>query len=94
MEIEPNRGRILVKVEAGGEEVSRGGIVIPEISRRKPVTRGEVVAIGDEVDARYFHLGEEVIFDRFSGVEVRIRTGGEDRMFLIIKASDVLGVEK
>jgi chaperonin GroES len=89
----PLHDRILVKrIEA--EEKTRGGIIIPDTAKEKPI-EGEVLAVGpgarDETGAVQpldVRVGDRVLFGKWSGTEVIIE--GEDR--LIMKESDVFGV--
>jgi chaperonin GroES len=89
----PLHDRILVKrIEA--EEKTRGGIIIPDTAKEKPI-EGEVLAVGpgarDETGAVQpldVRVGDRVLFGKWSGTEVVIE--GEDR--LIMKESDVFGV--
>jgi chaperonin GroES len=89
----PLQDRILVRrVEA--EEKTKGGIIIPDTAKEKPV-EGEVLAVGpgarDETGALRpldVKVGDRVLFGKWAGTEVII--DGEDR--LILKESDILGV--
>jgi chaperonin GroES len=73
--------------------VTKGGIIIPETYREKPMS-GEVVSVGTgrmengrrvKLDVK---VGDEILFAKYSGMDVVI--GNED--FLIIKEDDVLMV--
>ncbi|HEX7967829.1 MAG TPA: co-chaperone GroES [Stellaceae bacterium] len=89
----PLHDRVLVKrVEA--EEKTRGGIIIPDTAKEKPV-EGEVLAVGPGArseDGKLHPLdvkaGDRVLFGKWAGTEVVI--DGEDRV--ILKESDILGV--
>jgi chaperonin GroES len=89
----PLHDRILVKrIEA--EEKTRGGIIIPDTAKEKPI-EGEVLAVGpgarDEngaVQPLDVRVGDRVLFGKWSGTEVIIE--GEDRV--IMKETDVFGV--
>jgi chaperonin GroES len=89
----PLHDQILVKrIEA--EEKTRGGIIIPDTAKEKPI-EGEVLAVGpgarDEngaVQPLDVQVGDRVLFGKWSGTEVIIE--GEDR--LIMKETDVFGV--
>jgi chaperonin GroES len=89
----PLHDRVLVRrLEA--EEKTRGGIIIPDTAKEKPV-EGEVLAVGpgarDEagrivpLDVK---VGDRVLFGKWAGTEVLI--DGEER--IIMKESDILGV--
>src|ERR1700721_2498534 len=89
----PLHDRVLVRrIEA--EEKTRGGIIIPETAKEKPI-EGEILAIGpgarDEM-GRIVPLdvkgGDRVLFGKWAGTDVLI--DGEER--LILKESDILGL--
>lgn len=93
MKFRPLRDRVAIR-RIKEDSQSKGGIIIPETAREKPL-EGEVVAVGpgrrDEagklipVDVR---IGETILFGKWSGTEVKI--DGED--LLIIQESDIMGV--
>lgn len=62
--------RILIRRHAA-EEVSKGGIILPEATRNPPAV-GTVLAIGPEVDAEFFRIGSTVLFQQFAGAEVEL----------------------
>jgi len=89
----PLHDRVLVRrtEEAG---TTRGGLVIPDSAKDKP-QEGEVISIGKgkaNEDGKVFPIalkeGDRVLFDKYSGTEIKI--DGED--FLIMKEEEVLGV--
>jgi len=74
------------------EEVTAGGIVLPDAAREKP-QRGKVVAVGAgrllDSGARgelSVAVGDEVIFGKYGGSEVEVN--GEE--YKILRESDVL----
>ena len=89
----PLHDRILIKrVEA--ELVSKGGIIIPDSAKEKPV-EGIVIAVGNgkvlengTVRAIEIKAGDHVLFGKYSGTEVKIE--GEEH--LILREDDILGV--
>jgi chaperonin GroES len=91
--ITPLGDRVLVKPSTG-EEVSAGGIVLPDTAREKP-QEGTVVAVGNgrvlddgTVVAMEVKTGDKVIYGKYSGTEIKI--GDEDH--LILTERDILGV--
>ena len=93
MNIRPLHDRVVVK-RMEEERTSAGGIVIPDSAAEKP-QRGEVVAVGNgkitdtgEVRALDVKVGDQVLFGKYSGTEIKI--DGED--VLIMKEEDILGV--
>jgi chaperonin GroES len=93
MNIRPLQDRILVK-RVEEEEKSRGGIIIPDTAKEKPM-EGKVIAVGkgkvlengktQRLDVK---KGDRILFSKYAGIEVKI--GGEEH--LIIREDDVLGV--
>jgi chaperonin GroES len=93
MKITPLHDRILVKrLEA--EQKTRGGIIIPDSAKEKPI-EGQVIAVGNgKVDDKGHHraltvkVGDKVLFGKYSGTEVKI----DEIEHLIIREEDVLGI--
>jgi chaperonin GroES len=91
--VRPLNDRILVK-RVASEEKTKGGIIIPDTAKEKPL-EGKVVAVGPgfvrEDGSRREPLlkaGDRVLFGRYDGTEVKI--DGEEH--LILREGDVLGV--
>jgi chaperonin GroES len=91
IKLRPLDDRIVVKpLEA--EEVTAGGIVLPDAAREKP-QRGKVVAVGvgkllDSGNRGELSVavGDEVIFGKYGGSEVEV--DGDE--FKILRESDIL----
>jgi chaperonin GroES len=91
MKIQPLHDRIVVKA-ADKEEVSAGGIILPDAAQEKP-QRGEVIAVGPgkvlesgaiaEVGVK---VGDIVLYGKYGGTEVKVE--GEE--FVILRADDIL----
>ena len=91
--LRPLHDRLIVK-RLAEDEVSKGGIIIPDSAKEKP-QRGEVIAVGkgkisEDGTVRPLDVkaGDTVLFGKYAGTEVKIET--EDR--LIMKEDDVLAV--
>ena len=91
----PLHDRILVR-RVEEEEVTRGGIIIPDTAKEKP-QEGEVISVGkgkSNDEGKVFPLdvraGDRVLFGKYSGTEIKI--DGED--FLIMREEEVLGIVK
>ena len=86
--ITPLHDRVIVKPVAA-EEVTSGGIIIPDTAQEKPM-RGTVVAVGpgkpDEPTT--VKEGDIVLYSKYAGTEVNI----EGEVHLIMRESDILGV--
>jgi chaperonin GroES len=94
--IVPLNKRVLVEPEAK-EQVSKGGIVIPETANQKAPTKGRVIAIADDCIELKLKLsaGDLVIFSKYAGTEVLIPAkdiNGKDRQLQIINDEDILAV--
>jgi len=89
----PLGGRVLVEpIEQ--EEVTAGGIVIPETAKEKP-QQGKVLAAGpgdrDEEGKRVpmdVKVGDTILFAKYSGTEVKM----DGKKLLIMRESDLLGI--
>ena len=93
MKIRPLHDRVVVK-RMEEERTSSGGIVIPDSAAEKP-QKGEIVAVGNgkvtdsgELLALDVKVGDQVLFGKYSGTEIKI--DGQD--VLIMKEEDILGV--
>ncbi len=93
MKIRPLQDRILVK-RIEEEEVSSGGIIIPDTAKEKP-QEGKVIAVGKgkigddgKVQPLDVKKGDKVLFSKYAGTEVQL--DGEEH--LIIREDDVLGI--
>ncbi len=78
------------------DEVTPGGIVLPETAKEKP-QRGKILAAGpgarDEEGKRVpmeVKVGDTVLFAKYAGTEVKL----DSKKVLIIKESDILGIVK
>lgn len=91
--IKPLGDRIIVKPTAG-EEVTKGGIVLPDTAKERP-QEGEVIAVGPgkvlESGAKVpveVKVGDKVIYSKYGGAEVKIK--GDE--YVILRQDDVLAV--
>ncbi|MDA1271985.1 MAG: co-chaperone GroES [Chloroflexi bacterium] len=87
----PLRDRVVVK-PSESQEVTKGGIVLPDTAKEKP-QEGEVIAIGPgrvtEDGKRVpmeLSVGDTVIYSKFTGTEYKF---GADE-YLLVRESDVL----
>jgi chaperonin GroES len=89
--IQPLGERVLVKPMAR-EEVTKGGIVLPDTVKEKP-QEGEVMAVGPgkrsekgEYVPMELKVGDIVIYAKYGGTEIKL--DGED--YIILRESDIL----
>ena len=76
------------------EEVTAGGIVLPETAKEKP-QKGVVLSVGpgDRDDdgkriAMDVKVGDKVLFAKYAGTEIKI----EGKKLLILRESDLLAI--
>ena len=93
MKVKPLGDRILVK-RIEPEEKAKGGIIIPDTAKEKPM-EGKVVAVGqgrtDENGKRIameIKKGDRVLIGKYAGTEFKL----DDVEHVIIREDEVLGV--
>ena len=93
MNIRPLQDRLVVK-RLAEEEKTKGGIIIPDSAKEKPV-EGEVIAVGagkfqDDGKLRPLDVkkGDRVLFGKYSGTEISV--GGVEH--LILREDEILGI--
>ena len=94
IKIQPLADRIVVKV-LEAEEVTRGGIVLPDTAKEKP-QQAEVMEVGKgkisdgKLIAPEVKKGDKVLFGKYSGTEITI----DGKEYLILKEEDILAIVK
>jgi len=90
--IEPLGDRVVIK-PTPKEEVSRGGIVLPDTAKEKP-QEGKIIAVGpgrltdDGIRiAMEVKKGDKVIYSKYAGTEFKL---GDDEL-VIMREGDILG---
>jgi chaperonin GroES len=93
MKVKPLADRIVIK-PAQAEERTKGGIILPDTAKEKPVI-GEVVAVGPgkvSDDGKKIipevKVGDKVLYGKYSGTEITIE--GEE--YLIMREADVFAI--
>lgn len=88
MNIKPLADRVLIQPTAA-EEVTMGGIIIPDSAKEKPL-KGTVLAVGDGTkdDPMVLKEGDMVLYGKYSGTEIEL----EGTKYLIMRQSDVMAV--
>ncbi len=91
LNLKPIDDRVVLKI-LDAEEVTSGGILLPDSAKEKP-QRGTVVAIGDgklgkdgKRQALAVRKGDTVLFGKYSGSDVKV--GGED--YKIVREGEIL----
>jgi chaperonin GroES len=93
MKLKPLGGRVIVEpIEQ--EEMTAGGIILPETAKEKP-QEGRILAAGpgerDEDGKRIameVSVGDRVLYAKYSGTEVKM----DGKKVLILRESDILAV--
>ena len=93
MKIKPLGDRVVVKPVAADEK-TKGGIILPDTAKEKPVV-GEIVATGPgrkSDDGKLVTLdikvGDKVLYGKYSGTETSI----DGQEYLIMRESDIFAV--
>jgi chaperonin GroES len=93
MAVKPLDDRVLLQ-QCEAEEVTAGGIVLPDSAQEKP-QRGKVVATGPgklldsgERGSLSVKKGDEVFYGKYVGTEIKI--DGEE--YVIIRESDIMAI--
>jgi chaperonin GroES len=93
MKIRPLADRVVVK-RTKEEEKTKGGIIIPDSAKEKPV-EGLVIAVGSgkalkdgKVRPLDVKAGDRVLFGKYSGTEVKL--DGDEHV--ILREDDLLAV--
>ncbi len=93
MAIRPLHDRVIVQ-RTKEEEKTKGGIIIPDTAKEKPV-QGKVVAVGNgkvledgKVRKLEVKKGDVVLFGKYAGQEVKV--DGEE--LVILREDDIVGV--
>ena len=88
MSIRPLADRVLIEPTAA-EEVTLGGIIIPDSAKEKPL-RGKVLAVGNGTKDEEMVLkgGDEVLYGKYAGTEIEY----EGTKYIMMRQSDVLAV--
>lgn len=89
--IKPLGDRVVIK-PTPKEEVSKGGIVIPDTAKEKP-QEGKIIAVGpDKLSedgkriAMEVKVGDKVIYSKYAGTEIKL----DDKELIIVRESDIL----
>jgi len=89
--IEPLGDRVVIKPTAK-EEVSKGGIVLPDTAKEKP-QEGKIIAVGPgrlTEDGKRIAMevkkGDKVIYSKYAGTEFKL----DDEELVIMREGDIL----
>ena len=93
LKLKPLGGRVIVEpIEQ--EEMTAGGIILPETAKEKP-QEGKIIAAGPgdrNEDGERMELevkvGDKVLYAKYSGTEVKM----DGKKLLILRESDILAI--
>jgi chaperonin GroES len=93
LKLKPLGGRVIVEpIEQ--EEMTAGGIILPETAKEKP-QEGKILAAGpgerDDTGKRIamdVNVGDRILYAKYSGTEVKM----DGKKLLILRESDILAV--
>ncbi len=93
MTLTPLHDRVIVR-PSQPEETTKGGIIIPDTAKEKPM-QGEIVAVGKgktDEKGNFIELqvkpGDTALYGKYSGTEISV--DGED--LLIMREADILAI--
>ena len=93
MKIQPLGDRVLVEPQKE-EESTKGGIIIPESAREKPM-QGKIIAVGAgkrDDDGKLIPMnvkkGDLILLPKYGGTEVKLN----DQEYQIVREDDILGI--
>jgi chaperonin GroES len=93
LKLKPLGGRVIVE-PTEQEEMTAGGIILPETAKEKP-QEGKILAAGpgernedgDRIPMEV-QVGDKVLYAKYSGTEVKL----DGKKLLILRESDILAV--
>lgn len=94
MNVRPLQDRVLVKPLEEKEETKKGGIIIPDTAKEKPM-EGKVIAVGNgklSEEGKRMPLevkkGNKVIYGKYAGTEIKLN--GDE--YLLMREDDLQGI--
>ncbi len=93
MKLKPLADRVVIKPSVA-EEKTKGGIIIPDTAKERPVV-GEIVAVGPgrkgddgKLIPMELKVGDKVMYGKYSATEITV----EGQEYLVMRESDVIAV--
>ncbi len=93
MKLKPLADRVVIKPSVA-EEKTKGGIIIPDTAKERPVV-GEIVAVGPgrkgddgKLIPMELKVGDQVMYGKYSATEITV----EGQEYLVMRESDVIAV--
>lgn len=93
MKIQPLGDRVLVEPQKD-EEIKKGGIIIPDSAKEKPM-QGKIIAVGagkrddnGKLIPMNVKKGDLILLPKYGGTEVKL----DDKEYQIVREDDILGI--
>src|SRR5512136_3264639 len=93
MKLKPLGNRVVIEPQEQ-EEITAGGIVLPETAKEKP-QKGTVLSVGPgerDDEGKYIPMdvkqGDTVLFAKYAGTEIKV----DGKKLLILRESDLLAI--
>jgi chaperonin GroES len=93
MTLTPLHDRVIIK-PATPEETTKGGIIIPDTAKEKPM-QGEIIAVGNgkvneegKITPLSVKVGDKVLYGKYAGTEINV--DGDE--LLIMREGDIFAV--
>jgi chaperonin GroES len=94
MKIQPLGDRVLVEPQKEDLETKKGGIIIPDSAKEKPM-QGKVIAVGagkrddnGKLIPMNVKKGDLILLPKYGGTEVKL----DDLEYQIVREDDILGI--
>lgn len=94
MKIQPLGDRVLVEPQKEDEVIKKGGIIIPDSAKEKPM-QGKVIAVGagkrddnGKLIPMNVKKGDLILLPKYGGTEVKL----DDKEYQIVREDDILGI--
>ena len=94
MKIQPLGDRVLVEPQKEDLETKKGGIIIPDSAKEKPM-QGKVIAVGagkrddnGKLIPMNVKKGDLILLPKYGGTEVKL----DDKEYQIVREDDILGI--
>ena len=88
MKIKPLADRVLIE-PAAAEEITVGGIIIPDSAKEKPL-KGKVLATGNGTkdEEMIVKVDDTVLYGKYAGTELEL----DGKKYLMMRQSDILAI--
>lgn len=88
MTVKPLSDRVLIE-PAAAEEITAGGIIIPDSAKEKPLKGiAKAVGSGTKDEAMVVKEGDLVLYGKYAGTELEI----DGAKYLMMRQSDILAI--